>query len=66
MKEGYQKALKKLTSLFLQNPVPFNGQVYEKQKGPETSDQSIFRSQNKFRRIPLLVTYYLTKFDDET
>ena len=66
MKEGYQKALKKLTSLFLQNPVPFNGQVYEKQKGPETSDQSIFRSQNKFRKIPLSVTYYLTKFDDET
>ena len=30
------------------NPVAFNGQDYEKQKGPGTSDQSLFRLQNKF------------------
>ena len=41
-----------------------NGQSYQKQKGPGTSDQLLFRSQNKFRNIPLLVMYYLTKFDD--
>ena len=64
MKEDYQKALKKLTLFFLSNPVPFNGQSYQKQKGPGTSDQSLFRLQNKFRKIPLLVMYYLTKFDD--
>ena len=64
MKEDYQKALKKLTIFFLSNPVPFNGQSYQKQKGPGTSDQSLFRLQNKFRKIPLLVMYYLTKFDD--
>ena len=64
MKEDYQKALKKLTLLFVSNPVPFNGQSYQKQKGPGTSDQSLFRLQNKFRKIPLLVIYYLTKFDD--
>ena len=64
MKEDYQKALKKLTSFFLSNPVPFNGQSYQKQKGPGTSDQSLFKLQNKFRKIPLLVIYYLTKFDD--
>ena len=64
MKEDYQKALKKLTLFFLSNPVPFNGQSYQKQKGPGTSDQSFFRLQNKFRKIPLLVIYYLTKFDD--
>ena len=64
MKEDYQKALKKLTLFFLSNPVPFNGQSYQKQKGPGTSDQSLFRLQNKFRKIPLLVIYYLTKFDD--
>ena len=64
MKEDYQKALKKLTLFFLLNPVPFNGQSYQKQKGPETSDQSVFRLQNKFRKIDLLVIYYLTKFDD--
>ena len=46
------------------NPVPFNGQDYEKQKGPGNSDQSLFRLQNKFKKIPLLVKYYLTKFDD--
>ena len=62
--EDYQKALKKLISFFLWNPVPFNGQSYLKQKGPGTSDQSLFRLQNKFRKIPLLVMYYLTKFDD--
>ena len=64
MKEDYQKALKKLTLFFLSNPVPFNGQSYQKQKGPGTSDQSLFRLQNKFKSIPLLVMYYLTKFDD--
>ena len=59
-----KKALKKLTLFFLLNPVPFDGQSYKKQKGPGTSDQSLFRLQNKFRKIPLLVVYYLTKFDD--
>ena len=37
----------------------------EKQKGPVTSDQLLFRLQNKFRKIPLLVMHYLIKFDDE-
>ena len=64
MKEDYQKALKKLTLFFLLNPVPFNGQSYQKQKGPGTSDQLLFRLRNKFRKIPLLVIHYLTKFDD--
>ena len=64
MKEGYQKALKKVTSFFLLNPVPFNTENYQKQKGPGTSDQALFRLQNKFRKIPSLVMYYLTKFDD--
>ena len=64
MKEDYQKALKKVISFFLSNPVPFNRQNYQKQKGPGTSDQSLFRLQNKFRKIPLLAMYYLTKFDD--
>ena len=64
MKEDYQKASKKLTIFLLSNPVPINGQSYQKQKGPGTSNQSFFRLQNKFRKIPLLVIYYLTKFDD--
>ena len=55
LKEDYQKALKKLTSFFLLKPVPFNGQSYQKQKGPGTSDQSLFKLQKKFRKIPLLV-----------
>ena len=58
------KALKRLTLLFLSNPVPINGQSYQKQKGSGTSDQSLFMSQNKFKKIPLFVIYYLTKFDD--
>ena len=63
MKEDYRKALKKLTLFFLSNPVSFNGQNYQKQKGSGTSDQSLFRLQNKFIYIPLFVIYYLTKFD---
>ena len=56
--------LKKVTFFFLSNPVPFNAQNYPKQKGPGTSDQSLFRLQNKFRKIPLLVMFYQNKFDD--
>ena len=63
MNEDYQKALKKLTSFFLPNPVRFNRQNYQKQNWPGTSDQSLFRLQNKFRKISLLVICYLTKFD---
>ena len=47
----------------LWDQVPFNGQAYEKQKGPGTRERSLFRLQSKFRKIPLLVMYYLTKFD---
>ena len=63
MKEDYQKPLKTLTLFFLSNPVSFNGQSYQKQKGSGTSDQSLFRLRNKFTKISLLVIYYLTKFD---
>ena len=45
MKEDYQKALKKLTLFFLSNPIPFNEQSYQKQKGHGTSDGSLFRLQ---------------------
>ena len=61
---GFSKSLKKLTLFFLSNSASFNGQYYEKQKGSGTFDQLLFRFQNKFRKIPLLVMYYLTKFDD--
>ena len=65
MKEVYKdyNALK-LISFFLSNSVPFNGQSYLERKGCGTSDQSLLRLQNKFRKITLLVIYYLTKFDD--
>ena len=62
---GLSKALKKLISFFLWNPVPFNGQIYLKQKGSENSDQSLFSLKNEFRQIPLIVIHYLTKFDDK-
>ena len=48
------KIFKKLTLFFLSNPVPSDGQNYQKQN----------RLRNKFRKIPLLVMYYLTKFDE--
>ena len=56
--------LKVSTFFFLLNPVPFNRQIYQKQKGPGTSDQSLFRLQNNFRKIPSLFMYYLTNFDN--
>ena len=62
---GLSKSLKKKgTSFFPLNLVPFNRQNYQKQKKPGTSDQSLFMLQNKFRKISLLVMYYLTKFDN--
>ena len=61
---GLSKSPKKVTSFFLPNPIPFNRQNYRKQKRTGTSDQPLFRLRNKFRKIPLLVMYYLTKFDD--
>ena len=64
MREDYQKPIKKSTLFFLPNPVPFSGKSYQKQKGPGTSAQPLFRLRNKFRKIPLLVISYLTKFDD--
>ena len=64
MKEDYQKALKKVNFIFSFKPSPFSWTSYQKQKGPGTSDQLLFILQNKFRKIPLLVIYYLTKFDD--
>ena len=64
MKEDYQKPIKTLTSFFFLNPVSFNGQSYQKQKAPGTSDLSLFGLRNKFINISLLVVYYLTKFDD--
>ena len=53
-----------LTIFFFLSPVPFNGQDNEKQNKSGTDDQTLYRLQNKFREIPLLVTNYLTKFDD--
>ena len=62
MKDDYQKPLKKSTLFFLPNPVPFNGQSYQKQKGPGTSAQSLFRLRKKFSKDSFIS--YLTKFDD--
>ena len=63
-KRGFSKSLKKVNFIFFSNPVHFNEQNSQKQKRPGTNDQSLFRLQNKFRKILLLVTFYLTKFDD--
>ena len=40
---GLSKSLKKVTLFSLLNPVSFNRQNYQKQKGPGTSDQSLYR-----------------------
>ena len=46
---------KKLTLFFLLNPVPFYRQGYQEQKGLVTSEQLLFRLQNKYRKIDLLI-----------
>ena len=61
---GLSKSLKKVISFVLLKPVAFNRQNYQKQKEPGTSGQWLFRLQNKFRKIPVLGMYYLTKLDD--
>ena len=38
LKGDYQNIFKKLSLFFLSNPVPFNGQGYQKQKGHGTGD----------------------------
>ena len=61
---GLSKAFKNVTSFIPSNLVPFSRQNYQKQKRPGTSDQSLFRLRNNFRKISFLFMYYLTKFDD--
>ena len=61
----FSESLKKKTTFFsLSKPAPFNRQNYQKQKGSGNCVQLLFRLRNKFKKIPLLVMYYLTKFDD--
>ena len=52
--KGLLKSFKKLNSFYLLDPVPFNGQSYQKQKESGTSRQSLFRTRNKFRKIPII------------
>ena len=56
----YQKALKKVTFFFQAQSLSID-KIIKNKKG---LDQWLFRLPNKFRKIPLLVMYYLTKFDD--
>ena len=47
LKEDYQKALKKVTSFFPLNLVPFNRQNYQKQMRPETSGYSGYQTNSE-------------------
>ena len=58
MKKGYIEMTKKIYLETLKNVLGRSISHYW------TSDQSLFRLQNWFRKIPLLVIYYLTKFDN--
>ena len=66
MKEDYQKAFKKGNFIFSFKPSLFQQTKLSetKEDWAGTSDQSLFRLQNKFRKIISLVMYYLTMFDD--
>ena len=55
LERGLSKSLKKVNYIyFLSNLVLFKGQDNKNQIGLETSDQSLIRLQNKFRKICLL------------
>ena len=58
------KSLNKLTSFVVLKPVPFNGLNYQKQKGPGTIGQLLFRLRNKIVKFPLLAMCYLTRCND--
>ena len=58
---GLSKSLKLIFSFA---PSLFQWTKLSKKKKPGTSDQSFFMLQNKCRKFPLLVMYYLTKFDN--
>ena len=50
LERGLSKSLKKTTLFSLLNPVPFNRENYQKQKGPGTSDQSLFRLKKQVQK----------------
>ena len=55
-KRGLPKSLKKLTLFFLLNPVPFNEQDYEKQKGPAGIYPRIFTNVRFGTKIEISVS----------
>ena len=59
---GLSKSLKKVNFIFFKPSPFFNGQSYQTEKGPGTSNQLLIRLQYKFRKISSLVMYYLNKF----
>ena len=61
---GLFKSLEGQLYFFFQTQSLLMDKIIKKQKRPETSDQSLFRLQNRFRKIPILLIYYLNKFDD--
>ena len=63
--KGLPKSFKKVNFIFSPNPVPFNEKRYQKKRGLElVTSRSSGYEENKSRKIPLLVIYYLTKYDD--
>ena len=55
-----------LILFFLSNPVSFNGQNYQEQRGLELVTSRSSGYERKLKNIPLFVIYYLTEFDDVT
>ena len=56
--------LKKLTYFFFRAQFLLIGKNMKNKKGLELVASLLFRFQSKFRKISLLVVYYLSKFDD--
>ena len=63
---GLPKNPKKFNFIFFPNPVPFNARSYQNKRSLELVTNRSSGYETSSKEIPLLVLYYLTKFDDVT
>ena len=60
----WKRIIKKPSEILLDFFLCTHSIFMDKEKGPETSYLSLFGLQNMFRKIPFLMIYHLSNFDD--
>ena len=61
---GLLKSIKNVTVFFLSNPVDLVDKIIKNKRGLELVTSSFSGYKTSSENFPLLVMYYLTKFDD--